>query len=1195
MNETCGCCEGVQKLTPHDIANRPGLNALFYRIGTHASFLETMIARLSSHSLNIPLNIFDVEGQEEIATIQPLQTLTTRAPSDPAIAFLDAWATVAAVLTFYQERIANEGYLRTAIERRSILELARLVGYTLRPGVSASVYLAYTLEKDHNVVIDPGNRAQSVPGPGEKAQPFETAEKLEARFAWNTLKPRLTRPLLINVDMLSGPEPTIYLQGTATNIKPGDPILVLVPVLNNDGTLQETLGIVTKVSTIEKQPAAKRTKITLASLSATDTSPAIDADTTALQDTISSQSDNPPPPPSFTPRLGDIVRRLEVPPSLQPPNSQRLVRDATQTFAPQSDIHPQILINGAPVLQNTLYNAIVNAPTTPTDLTTNAPSIQAFRVQATPFGHNAPPHVDEKGKPFSQDWPLVNAFRMQIFIQLFPTPSPGDSELLLATASSGLQFSNGTITVTQLADHQDAQSDSWRNDITIQDGEQSIQLINPITQKVGPTVTIKADPSKILLTFHFQGGITQVIHLTNQTTTEHQLAIGVRFEPDSEILIGLNSDSIHTTTPNHDSNISFSSHALIIADQPAIPLNANILPLDAQYDKIVPQSWVSIERPDSTIISQVQAVQTVFISAYNISTTVTQLVLDRPWLTGTERLLSDIRGIVVHTQSEPQALAEAPIEEDIAPPAPTRQEPIVERLASTVRMFAAVASTSTPADTVNKGTDTIELDQVYDGLKAGQRLIVFGERTDVAGIDNKPVPGILDGELVMLKAIKQDVLRDSQGFPVPGDKPHTTLILANNLRSTYRRDTLVIYANVVRATHGETRNETLGSGNGSQELQTFTLNQFPLTYVSDNTPSGIKTTLEVRVNDLLWHEANSLPELHATDRGYITQTDDADKTTVIFGNGTFGARLPTGVENVTAKYRTGIGKVGNVKAGQITLLSTKPLGVKAVVNPLAASGGADRENVTQARHNVPLAALALDRLVSVEDYEHFAHTFGGVGKASAAPISDGHRQLVYVTIVGADNAPILTTSDLYRNLVSALRQFGDPNEPLIVAVAEVRFIVISARIHLLPDFKFESVEAKVRNKLLNVFSFDNRDLGQSVFESEVIGVIQSVAGVDYVELEILAAVGQEAIIDAVDNPKPGPEEPDETEDEGESPEVERAEEFIEQLGLSTHQDVPVESARPDKNNILAISGIAPAQLAFLTPDVPDTVILTELL
>jgi len=77
-----------------------------------------------------------------------LAALKSRNPDDPAIALLDSWATVADVLTFYQERIANEGYLRTATERRSILELARLIDYKLRPGVAATVYLAYTLAED---------------------------------------------------------------------------------------------------------------------------------------------------------------------------------------------------------------------------------------------------------------------------------------------------------------------------------------------------------------------------------------------------------------------------------------------------------------------------------------------------------------------------------------------------------------------------------------------------------------------------------------------------------------------------------------------------------------------------------------------------------------------------------------------------------------------------------------------------------------------------------------------------------------------------------------------------------------------------------------------------------------------------------------------------------------------------------------
>src|SRR3989442_5420925 len=129
-----------------------------------------------------------------------LHGLASRTGDDPAIALLDAWATVADVLTFYQERIANEGFLRTASERRSAVEVGRLVGYELRPGVAASVYLAYTLDKDLRgndvlVTIAQGSRAQSVPAPGELPQPFETSADFVASSAWNDLKPRLWRPI----------------------------------------------------------------------------------------------------------------------------------------------------------------------------------------------------------------------------------------------------------------------------------------------------------------------------------------------------------------------------------------------------------------------------------------------------------------------------------------------------------------------------------------------------------------------------------------------------------------------------------------------------------------------------------------------------------------------------------------------------------------------------------------------------------------------------------------------------------------------------------------------------------------------------------------------------------------------------------------------------------------------------------------
>src|SRR5206468_6690639 len=116
-------------------------------------------------------------------------------------------------------------------------------------------------------------------------------------------------------------------------------------------------------------------------------------------------------------------------------------------------------------------------------------------------------------------------------------------------------------------------------------------------------------------------------------------------------------------------------------------------------------------------------------------------------------------------------------------------------------------------------------------------------------------------------------------------------------------------------------------------------------------------------------------------------------------------------------------------------------------------------------------------------------------KASAARLSDGQRQLVHLTIAGADDIPIEKTSDLYRNLVKALHDFGDPYLPIQVEVRELLALILSANVRVLPDYQWESVEANVRATLLDVFGFEWRELGQTVFLSEVISAIQRVAGV----------------------------------------------------------------------------------------------------
>ena len=127
-----------------------------------------------------------------------LANLTTRELDDPAIALLDCFAVLDDVLTFYQERIAKEGYLRTASESLSLTELAALVGYLPRPALGSSTVLAFTLDPGARTVIPAGSGARSVPKQNELPQSFETSDDLEARQEWNTLQPARTAPPAID-------------------------------------------------------------------------------------------------------------------------------------------------------------------------------------------------------------------------------------------------------------------------------------------------------------------------------------------------------------------------------------------------------------------------------------------------------------------------------------------------------------------------------------------------------------------------------------------------------------------------------------------------------------------------------------------------------------------------------------------------------------------------------------------------------------------------------------------------------------------------------------------------------------------------------------------------------------------------------------------------------------------------------------
>ncbi|HYJ87075.1 MAG TPA: putative baseplate assembly protein [Pyrinomonadaceae bacterium] len=913
----CGCCEGTSIETPASKVNRPGLSAIAYRVGTHSQFKETLLARLTA------------SGHPA------LNSLTARDNDDFSIALLDAWATVGDVLSFYQERIANEAYLRTATERLSVLELARLINYQLSPGVAASTYLAFTLEEAPGalgqtltpgtsaqvspaqippVTIDVGTKVQSVPGPGELAQTFETAEKIEARPEWNALKARL-RKLIYPVFG----DTAVYLKGVANNLKVGDSLLFVGQ--ERASNRKSDRWDVRPIKAVEVQAADDRTRVVLER------------------------------------SLGDASPRRN------PPAQSRVF---------------------------------------------------VFRNRASIFGYNAP------------DWRSL----------------PDDMKAGLL----GLQDKAQLIPADRM---------EWP-DFTIFSPQFPLKEVTPgrIVADLNPGFT-------------------------------NTLAMAVVGPPKTNEVERL----------------------------PWFKKSDDTIDLDAVYQKITVGSWVLLSLPNDpgAGAGEPKEFQRLYQATRVVQASRADFLLSgktsRVTLEGIDlnKFEHSVRTTAVLVESEELELAETPLERPVWKERITL-DALVEGLLSgkqiivTGKLLRRLRFKSTPQNPLPSGEFfLLAPPQNSETNLNKQRWPVINQAGSKFFVEAPPeaitfLTSIEEAE----KAVSELVVIDSA---IAQDEKHTRLVLTTELVNVYDAATVVISANVALSTHGETTNEVLGGGDATKAFQRFVLKQPPLTYVSSSTAGGGQTTLEVRVNDILWREVPDFYGHEPEERIYVTRLGDDGKTTVIFGDGETGARLPTGQENIKAKYRKGIGLGGVLRSDQLTQLMTRPLGVKGVTNPIASSGAADAEVLADARRHAPLTVLTLGRVVSLKDYEDFARGFSGIGKALATWTWFGERRGVFVTVAGSVGAQVTEESPLFKNLIAAMRDAGDQLVSLKVQSFQPRFFRLTATITVEPDFLPDKVKAEVEEKLRSAFSFEARDFGQPVHLSEVISIMQNVTGVVSVDVD----------------------------------------------------------------------------------------------
>jgi hypothetical protein len=908
--QLCGCCAGVTQETPQVVVNRASLPAIVYRVGTYPTFLASMQAALSSSSY------------------PALAGLRTRDSSDFSIALIDAWSEVLDILTFYTERLANEAYLGTAIESRSVFELARLVGYKPSPGVSASTVLAFSLAtapgSPGTVPIPAGTRVQSVPGPGQSPQVFETSSALTATIANNAIPAATSEPWQLN-----GNDVSTWIAGTSNNIQAGN-VLLFVSAPNGIPS-QSGPAAVVNVTAVTTDPVGGNTLVAW----------------------------DQPLPSALT--------------SLSP-----------------------------------------------------AVCLYVFRTKAALYGANA--------------------------------PAPG---LFSATTLSSIPGSGC--------------SSDWCWQYT--DGSYTINLDNSYPG-LNPAASGPNAPANQ----------SQWMVLTGPQLTAPQPNAGLLYTSFFQIQSASESNPALYALSAKTTQLAVAS-GKILAGDPYLSLNELL--------------WEFVQETRST---------TAYVGSQLL--TFANLPLTAATLSSGGYPLQT--GMIIPTYGGSITLSGL---QNFADNAPIGVSGKRVRIVSTTALngtnggFTPAGATSALAASINQPFLVDAFPPTPDPGISGNLIWTVLTVTGQAGTLSVPSSSIqlqpsVTGDPVAGEAVLVSSATVNGATSATTIAATTSLVLTSSLQRIYDTPTLNVNANAVEATHGETMMEILGSGDATNPALEFQLKQSPLTYTSASTPSGVQSTLQVRVNNLLWNEVPNFLSSAPSDRVYVTLPNSTGGPSVLFGTGVEGSRTPTGVSNIQALYRKGIGIAGMVAAGQLTQPLDRPQGLQTVTNPGPATGGADPATAADAQQSAPLPTLTLGRVVSLEDYQNFALGFAGISMALATWTWFGNTRGIFLTLAGEGGTQLDASDEIVVNLMQAYQTYGLPNMPVLPVSYQPALFEIGMQVLVdSPTYDPAAVVPQVWQSLSAAFAFGQVAPGQSIAASQVIQIAQQIPGVIAVNLTALNLSG----------------------------------------------------------------------------------------
>lgn len=299
---------------------------------------------------------------------------------------------------------------------------------------------------------------------------------------------------------------------------------------------------------------------------------------------------------------------------------------------------------------------------------------------------------------------------------------------------------------------------------------------------------------------------------------------------------------------------------------------------------------------------------------------------------------------------------------------------------------------------------------------------------------------------------------------------------------------------------GEAVSEGVGSSNGTAD-QLFSLSRSPICLSSNG-----YATISIRVGNEVYEPRTSFLGAESDDAVFVYRITSDGEVLVRFGDGING-KIPPNGDAIFAFYRINGGSAGN-RAGIGTITQHDSLtGVVSVYNLSQPSGGSDPETILEAKKKGPRSIRALDRCVTLDDFESMALlTTGGSIRAARAVQGDSPIDVnLYVAAQGSNPVP---TGEWYPNMragygdIGAVGRWISQKMPAPTRLTILPPTVVSpyfeADIVVYPNLLRQSVEFDVDAALQDLFANVTDDFGENIPLSAIIQTIENTRGVDYV-------------------------------------------------------------------------------------------------